>query len=80
MAWRGPGAMFQRSDDLAHCRTGGSTAERRVALVSTKEERMARPGRWVLAAAVFALVAGAALAQSRTTVTRPTVTVYKTPT
>jgi len=41
---------------------------------------MARPGRWVLAAALFALVAGAALAQSRTIASRPTVTVYKTPT
>lgn len=41
---------------------------------------MARPGRWVLAAAVLALVAGAALAQSRTIADRPTVTVYKTPT
>jgi len=41
---------------------------------------MARPGRVVLAAAVCALVGGAALAQSRTNADRPTVTVYKTPT
>ena len=41
---------------------------------------MARPGRWVLAAAVFTLVAGAALGQSRAVPDRPTVTVYKTPT
>jgi hypothetical protein len=41
---------------------------------------MARPGRWVLAAAVCALVGGAALAQSSANVIRPTVTVYKTPT
>jgi hypothetical protein len=41
---------------------------------------MARPGRWVLAAVVFALVGGAALAQPRTDAPRPTVTVYKTPT
>jgi hypothetical protein len=41
---------------------------------------MARPGRWVLTAAVFALVAGAAIAQSRPTASRPAVTVYKTPT
>jgi len=41
---------------------------------------MARPGRWVLAAALFAVVGGAALAQSEAPTDRPTVTVYKTPT
>jgi hypothetical protein len=41
---------------------------------------MARPDRWVLAAAVFALVGGAGLAQPGGSATRPTVTVYKTPT
>lgn len=42
---------------------------------------MTRPGRWVLAAAVFAL-AGATLAFARADVApeKPTVTVYATPT
>jgi hypothetical protein len=72
--------MFPEPDNPAQCRTGGWAAECRVAFVSHKEACMARPGRWVPAAAVFVLVAGAALAQPRTIASRPTVTVYKTPT
>jgi hypothetical protein len=40
---------------------------------------MARPGRWVLAAAVITLAGGALLAWSRVSPDRPPVTVYMTP-